>query len=237
MTLKADDKKRERTTHYIMSFVGGCFAIYALAEHSNVFASAETANMITLVKSIFDGNVFETGIRLGNVFIYAFGIICSLWLSKYHTKYQKWASLLISAIAAAVSAFMPDGLPHVVALYPIAFAMAFQFSAFRSADGLASATTFLTGNFRQLITHLFLCVTENDTNIRKKERSAFLLYAGVMLLFFAGISFTYIADKYMNEKSILLVLVPLTAAALYELSGISVRRAEVAVTSAESDDI
>ena len=44
--------KQEILLHYTMSFIGGIFAIYALLEHSNVFGSAETSNMILLVNDL-----------------------------------------------------------------------------------------------------------------------------------------------------------------------------------------
>lgn len=238
MTLKADDKKRERTTHYIMSFVGGCFAIYALAEHSNVFGSAETNNLILIVKNLMGADFFGVLIRVISLFVYASGIVFSLWLSKSHSDKQKIASMLTDVAAALIMSFIPTDISPVIALYPIAFAMSVQWCTFRSADGNAAATTFSTGNLRQLVTYIYTYITDNNSECLKNAR----FYLFTMLSFHIGVAFMYaadkyMADKYMNEKSILLVLVPLTAAALYELSGISVRRAEVAVTSAESDDI
>lgn len=144
--------KQETLLHYTMSFVGGIFAIYALLEHSNVFGSAETSNMILLVNDFLHWDMFHILIRLGSLLVYAFGIILTVWMAKYHAAIQKRICMIIDCIAAVILGFLPENIDPVIALYPVAFAMSIQWCSFRGVCENPSATAFSTGNFRQLVT-------------------------------------------------------------------------------------
>lgn len=109
-----------------MSFVGGIFAIYALLEHSNVFGSAETSNMLLLVKDLLQWDVYQILIRLISLLVYAFGIILSVWMAKKHKTIQKRVCIVIDGLAALILGILPENINPVIALYPVAFAMSIQ---------------------------------------------------------------------------------------------------------------
>ncbi len=157
--------KKEIVLHYIMSVAGGIFAIYSLLEHSNVFGSAETSNMILLVDDFLHLNTFNIIIRIGSLLVYAVGITLTVWMAKNHPSLQKRLCIIIDFIVASILGIMPKGIHPVVALYPVAFAMSIQWCSFRGIGKNPSATTFSTGNFRQLVTLLFEYVTEKSGKI------------------------------------------------------------------------
>lgn len=195
-----------------MSFIGGMFAIYALLEHSNVFGSAETSNMILLVKDLLNMDLFHIAIRVISLIVYAAGITASLWLAKYRSSIQKMICIATDALAAAALILTPPDTPPVMALYPVAFAMSIQWCTFRGVGKNPSATTFSTGNFRQLVTNIFNYVTE-----RKSEYlSNIKFYIHTMLSFHFGVALGYILRPYIPHHSIGLVYIPLLAAAIQE---------------------
>lgn len=204
--------KQEKTLHYTMSFIGGIFAIYALLEHNNVFGSAETSNMILLVNDLLCADLFHIMIRIGSLLVYAAGITASLWLAKYHSEVQKLICIAIDAVAAGLLLLIPNGTPPVIALYPVAFAMSIQWCSFRGVGNNSSATTFSTGNFRQLITNIFNYYTERKseclTNIK--------FYILTMLSFHIGIALGYILKTYSSHYIIAVAYIPLAAAAAQE---------------------
>lgn len=195
-----------------MSFVGGIFAIYALLEHSNVFGSAETSNMILLVNDLLNWDLFHIIIRLVNLIVYATGITISLWLAKYHSTLQKMICIVIDAIAAVVLMLIPSDIHPVMALYPVAFAMSIQWCTFRGIGNNPSATTFSTGNFRQLITNIFNYCTERNN----KYLTNIQFFTFTMLSFHSGVALGYILKPYILHHSIVLVYIPLIAAAIQE---------------------
>lgn len=226
---------RERFLHYTMSFVGGIFALYALLEHSNVFGSAETSNLILIVKSLLSFDLYNVATRILSLFVYAGGIIFTLWMSRSHKSALRLASIIIDCAAAFVMGMLPKNTDPITALYPIAFAMSIQWCTFRSVDGNASATTFSTGNFRQVVTHIFnyICDGNKDSKIRAK------FYVTTMLAFHTGVAAICIAWQYEPHKSIWIVFLPLAAAFAEETAIILKKRilCETYVNNTESDDI
>lgn len=205
--------KQEILLHYTMSFIGSIFAIYALLEHSNVFGSAETSNMILLVNDLLQWDLFHIVIRLGSLFVYALGITLTLWMAKYHSDMQKRVCIVIDCFAALILGFLPENIHPVIALYPVAFAMSIQWCTFRGIRENPSATTFSTGNFRQLVTLIFNYATEK----KPEDLSRIKFYVFTMLSFHTGIAFIYIIEPYISKQSIFLVFIPLVVAFIQEI--------------------
>lgn len=218
-----------------MAFVGGIFAIYALLEHSNVFGSAETSNMILLVEDLINFDVFHIAIRLGSLLVYAGGITTALFMSKYHPSSQKFICLAVDCVAALILDLMPPDAHPVVALYPVAFAMSVQWCSFRGIASSPSATTFSTGNFRQLVTNIFLRLTEHD----KSYSPIVAFYAYTMLSFHAGVAAAYILWHHMSRHSIWIVCFPLALAAIEQYALISQKKSPSGAISqsAGSDEV
>lgn len=158
-------------------------------------------------------DIFHILIRIGSLSIYACGIIAALWMVNYHPAIQKRMCILIDALAALVLGLLPENLPPVIALYPVAFAMSIQWCTFRGVEKNPSATTFSTGNFRQLITLIFNYFTDK----KQEHLSHIRFYVITMLSFHAGIASIYIIWPYFPHESIWLVYLPLTFAFFQEI--------------------
>lgn len=206
--------KQENLLHYTMAFIGGIFAIYALLEHSNVFGSAETNNLIMLVTHILDRDSFHTFIRLGNLFIYAVGIVLTVWLSKYHASVQKTISIIIDCFAALILGIMPRNIHPIIAIYPIAFAMSFQWCSFRGVHENISATTFSTNNLRNLVTGIFNYISDK----KHEDLLCIKFYLFTMLSFHSGVAVIYIIWPYAPHHCIWISFIPLLFALILEFS-------------------
>ena len=206
--------KLETLLHYTMSFIGGIFAIYSLLEHSNVFGSAETGNMILLVENLLHWDWLDILILLGSLFVYSMGIGLTLWMSKYHSDTQKRMCIIIDCFAALILGFLPENIPPVIALYPAAFAMSVQWCSFRGIRENPSATTFSTGNFRQLVTIIFKYITER----KRDDFFRIRFYIFTMLSFHAGVAVIYIISSYLSRQSIWIVFIPLAFAIIQEVA-------------------
>lgn len=227
--------KKEKNLHYTMSFIGGIFAIYALLEHSNVFGSAETSNMILLVNDLLHWDVYHILIRLISLLVYAFGIILSVWMAKKHTTIQKRVCIVIDGFAALTLGILPENINPVIALYPVAFAMSIQWCTFRGVCDNPSATTFSTGNFRQLVTIVFNYVTEG----KREDGCRILFYVITMLSFHSGVALVYVVWNYIPHRSIWLVFIPLVFAFIQETMPDTKRNTscEIITQSAGCEDV
>ena len=72
--------------HYLMAIVGGFFGGYAIFTRMNVFGSAQTANLIDLVKALLGSHYIDSLIRIGAVVIYILAMIIATFLT-YRTKW------------------------------------------------------------------------------------------------------------------------------------------------------
>lgn len=205
--------KREMFQHYILSFIGGNFAIYSLLEHSNVFGSAETSNMILLVENILQVDFFHIIIRVGSLLVYAGGIAFSVWLTKRRKDLKKRICLMVDGIAALLLWLIPPETNPITALYPASFAMSVQWCIFKGVCDNPSATTFSTGNFRQLVTNIFNYIEKRDAS----DLFRIKFYLLTMLSFHTGVAFIYIIWQYIPHQSILFVLIPIAIAFFGEI--------------------
>lgn len=232
-------EKQEKALHYTMSIAGGIFANYSLLEYCNVFGSAETSNMILLVKDFLYWDSFHILIRIMSLIVYAAGITITLWLSKKHPSIQKLMCIAIDCLAALILGFLPLNMNPIIALYPMGFAMSIQWCTFRGVGGKPSATTFSTGNFRQLVNNLYGLFAE-----RKRENlSSIRFYIVTMLSFHAGIAVIYLIWPYISHYSIWSVYVPLVIAAMQEYCILKIKKAnfnklnQCSVSSKENIDV
>lgn len=217
------DTRQKTFFHYTMSYIGGLFALYSLLEHSNVFGSAETSNMILLVEDLIRWDPYYIAIRVLSLCVYAFGIVLTIWMAKYHPDIQKRVCIIIDCCAALVLGLMPRNLDPIVALYPVAFAMSIQWCTFRGVQDNPSATTFSTGNFRQLVTIIFNYVTERN----RTDLGRIRFYIITMLSFHAGIATMYLIWPLAPHRSIWIVFIPLAGALIQEVRIAAQKKAPV----------
>lgn len=202
--------KYETKLHYIMSIVGGIFAIYAILQYANMLGSAQTSNMILSVRALLDGDFLSLVMRLGNLLIYAFGIVFTLLMAKYKPKAQKQISVFIDCLVIPILLLLPKNINPVIALYPIGLAMSVQWCSFREVGKNVSATTFSTNNFRQVVTSLFYYFSDGG----KEYLSRAKFYLCTLLSFHTGVATTYFIWHYISKFAICIAFVPLLFAAV-----------------------
>lgn len=187
--------------------------MYTLMDHISVFGSAETGNMLVMLKNLFLGDFFHFALRLGGVAIYVFGIICSLLIAEKLPKYQKLISVTTDVAAALVLPFFPAHTDPVVSIYPVAFAMSMQWCTFSGVGGNVCATTFSTNNLRQFVSAAFRRIVKGDKN----ETFKMLFYLFTLIMFHTGAAVVCLLWKKVSDFSIWIALVPLTAALVVQL--------------------
>lgn len=131
--------------------------------------------------------------------------------------------IIIDCCAALVLGLMSRNLAPIVALYPVAFAMSIQWCTFRGVQDNPSATTFSTGNFRQLVTIIFNYVTERN----RTDLGRIRFYVITMLSFHAGIATMYLIWPLAPHRSIWIVFIPLAGALIRELRIAAQKKAPV----------
>ena len=173
--------------------------VYALLTRSETFGSSETANLIHLVLSGLSGSAADFLIRLGATLCYIGGIVFATLMPKLLKKgdFRFWA-LGVDAAACLVLAWIPAKADPVLALYPMFFATAVQWLAYRQADGFSSATIFSTNNLRQCVAGL----TEFCCNREQKHFERFRFFAGTLVCFHLGVACGWFGMRACGIRSI-----------------------------------
>jgi uncharacterized membrane protein YoaK (UPF0700 family) len=209
MEIIAMKDKIERLIHLNMALIGGFIGGYAILNHSDLFGSAQTSNMITLALELAGKDKHDFLIRLVGLFFYALGLSSTVIIPRILKKSNlKFVSVVIDAIALIISALLPSDTTPFIALYPIFFATAFQWCTFKGMEGYNSATIFSTNNLRQFITAFTEYLCSGDLKMRHKAK----LYGTVLLSFHIGVAISYVAGQVWSTHSAWVGLIPLVPA-------------------------
>lgn len=204
------EEKLEALTHYSMSVIGGFFGGFAVWNFMATLGNAQTANMIEMVTDIVGGNFLELMERAVGFFIYLLGFALSVALKRIDKINIKYFSVIFDTIAILILAIFPHKNENIViSLYPIFFAMSFQWSVFSGAYGYSSSSIFSTNNLRQFSTAVFEYLFNKDKSYIKKAS----FYGKTLLSYHFGVFLACIASVYLGILGVLLGLLPIAISA------------------------
>lgn len=198
----------EALLHYRMAFIGGYFGLYAVLTRNELFGSAQTNNLLCLVWDLLGHNPLDFVIRIGAMLIYMTAVGLAVWIPAHNDLSMRKLAVLVDALALVILGFLPADMNPVIGLYPMFFAMPFQWCCFKGAYGFASSSIFSTNNLRQFTmagTHYFLM----------GERESFLkfkFYGLTLATFHLGAALAFLAGTHLGVKGIWLGLIPAAVA-------------------------
>ena len=192
----------QRRIHFTMAFIGGFFGVYAMLRFAGLFGSAQTANLIYLATDLLGGSWTDMLLRLGGAALYMAGIALTVWLPRGPIRDLRRLSVGIDMAAAVLAALLPAGISPVLGLYPLFFAMAFQWNSFSGADGFVSSSIFSTNNFRQFT----MALAETAAGHDQRPKAGF--YGKTLLSFHFGVGICFLCWKALGIPSVLLALIP-----------------------------
>lgn len=194
--------------HYMMAVIGGFMGAYALIERCDVFGNAQTSNLIHLAMSILGKDFLDILIRVCGIVIYMGAVaLAVVWKKKINID-VRFAALIIDAFAVVTIGFFPENMNNMIALYPIFFAAAFQWTAFPGAFGYNCSTIFSTNNLKQFTMASVEYIMEHDEKQSHKAK----FYAGTLICYHLGVAVAYIACKEFNIKAAWTAILPIMIA-------------------------
>jgi len=188
--------------HLAFCTVGGFFGAYAVLVHSGVMGNAQTMNLLEMVIDLLRWQLPDMLLHLGALALYVLGTMLTVLLPHWCGADTHYLSPIVTAVAAVVLALLPPQLNTVIALYPVFFAMSFQWSSFAGARGFYSATIFSTNNTKQSSLALAEYLCDHDrAHLRKLA-----FYALTLLCFHIGATVSFFAVDWLHVRGGLLVL-------------------------------
>ena len=194
--------------HYNMAVCGGFLGAYAILNRCDVFGNAQTSNLIYLAMSIIGRDAKQVIIRIGAMLLYMLATMLTVLIPKYTKWNLRAVSVLIDMLAVCILSFLPQEMDNIIALYPIFFAMAFQWNTFANLCEYVSSTIFSTNNVRQMSISFTKYICDRKEEDAKRGR----FFAGVLLFYHIGVAISYFAWKAFGLKGVCVGLIPMNSA-------------------------
>lgn len=185
----------------ILMLTGGFLDAYSYLMRGNVFATAETGNIVLLGIHLAQGHFQTAGHYLIPIVSYAAGIFTAEHIKKsmdgrYGTHWKEW-TLWLELVIVLAAGWIPQAGNSVVNCM-IGFTCAMQVEAFRKMHGKGFATTMCTGNLRSGTELLSVGFFEKD---RKKVMDG-LSYYWIDFVFVIGAALSTLMCRVFAEKTI-----------------------------------
>ena len=184
----------------LLIFAGGFYGGYTYSLRGQVFANAQTANLVMMMLSIGKGNWGRALYSLAPFSAYLFGVGLSEYLRQKNSGEENKGPesnslenkisqgkqsieeklLLFEALICFLLGIMPASWPDQFCQLSLSFICAMQFNIFRKAEGIPMATTFCTNHIRQMGCHLTEAIFFQNEESRKMAISH-----GLMLVAFS----------------------------------------------------
>ncbi|MCR5836112.1 MAG: DUF1275 domain-containing protein [Lachnospiraceae bacterium] len=202
----------------VLALSGGFMDAYSYICRDEVFANAQTGNILLFGVNLVERN-FTVALRyLCPVLAFTIGIIIADFIrfkvSPERQIHWRQIVVLIEAVILFGVAFIPRGY-SLPANTLISLACGIQVESFRSIKGNGIATTMCIGNLRSGTQNLCEYIISKDKTYIRKCR----LYYGIIFCFAIGAIIGSIFIKCINERAILICSLLLTVAFLMMYKG------------------
>lgn len=188
-------------TAALLSVSGGLQDAYTYIARGQVFANAQTGNIVLLSQNLFSGNWGRVLHYLFPLCAFGLGVAAAeaiRWrFQKIRTVHWRQLVLLVEILLLLAVGLLSQPL-NILANALVSFACAMQVQAFRKVDGYAFASTMCIGNMRSGMDSLCSWVLNRNPAALKKS----LYYWGIILLFALGAGLGSLALDLCGAKAI-----------------------------------
>lgn len=194
----------------LLTLSGGFMDAYSYICRGNVFANAQTGNILLFGVNLATGNFLSALQYLFPVLAFALGIAAAeIIRNRFNNiKHFHWrqAVLLAEVAILFIVAFIPQDL-NLLANSLTSFACGAQVESFQKVNGRGIATTMCIGNLR--IATQSICNYGFTKDRREKEKG--LLYLGIIGIFVTGAVIGNLCVGIWQEKAIIASVILLLA--------------------------
>ena len=196
----------------LLALGGGVLDAYSYLNRGEVFATAETGNLVLLGIHFSMGDWSQVLHYLLPVLAYTAGVLVTELLRRRLGEEGGWLHwrqylLLVECVVIAAVSLLPHAMDPLANIL-ISFASAVQVDSFRKFNGCGCATTMCTGNLRSGTEHLFFYFTRRERDALGKVG----LYYGLILSFVAGAVVSGLLSPLFHTRTVLFACLPLLIA-------------------------
>ena len=196
--------KRQMQLHHAVSVIGGFLGGYTVFNHCDIFANAQTGNLIKLVIGLFGLRLESVAFMASYFLLYAAGNAFYAVARKKLKLSMKIVSFIITAVGILLVGVLNFTGNSYFAVMPVFFLAPVQWNAFKTAGGNSSSTIFSSNNVRQAVILLTRYIMErNPKDLRNGVASSVLLslFFGVHSIWFCLIAVGIAAAFYYRYQA------------------------------------
>ena len=185
----------------VLTLAGGFQDAYSYNCRGQVFANAQTGNIVLLGQNIASGNFQNALHSLFPLLAFLAGVYLSEWVRELCKSFQKlhWRQIVLAfeIVMLAIAGLLPQSL-NVVSNVLMSFACAMQVDSFRKFRGIPCATTMCIGNMRSGTELLCRYHITKDPELKRKS----LHYYFIILVFAIGAAIGAVASQKFGNPAI-----------------------------------
>ena len=197
---------------FLLALTGGLLDAYSYLNRGEVFATAETGNIVLLGIHLAQQDWMAALHYLLPVLAFTVGILAAEWVRRRFDSARLPAQfhwrlplLLAECGAIVVVSFLPLGGLDPLANIIISFTSALQVESFRNIQGYGCVTTMCTGNLRSGTENLFHWLTRREPKAPPKIK----VYYGLIACFILGAVVSGLFTPLLAQRTVLLACLPL----------------------------
>lgn len=199
----------------LLAFAGGILDAYTYLNRGQVFATAETGNLVLLGIHLAQGKLDQALFYLFPILAFTAGVLTAELLRRHfeeNFRHFHWrqAILAMECLVLILVSLLPAGVWDPLANILISFTSAMQIESFRQFCGFPCATTMCTGNLRSGTEHLFRYLFHKHDAAGLKV----LFYYGLILTFVSGAVCCGLLSAILHQQTVLAAILPLFLAFL-----------------------
>lgn len=185
----------------VLTLAGGFQDAYSYNCRGQVFANAQTGNIVLLGQNIASGNFQNALHYLFPLLAFLAGVYLSEWVRELCKSFQKlhWRQIVLAfeIVMLAIAGLLPQSL-NVVSNVLMSFACAMQVDSFRKFRGIPCATTMCIGNMRSGTELLCRYHITKDPELKRKS----LHFYFIILVFAIGAAIGAVASQKFGNPAI-----------------------------------
>lgn len=186
----------------ILAVVGGYLDVYTYISRGEVFANAQTGNIILFGIKLAKGNFWQAFCYFLPIAAFILGVvIAELLKSNRNTRHLHWKQIVIviEMLTLIIVGFIPGGRWDIIANVLVSFVSSLQIESFRKVVGNTYATTMCTGNLRSGTELLFMYVKTKDKEYLIRGRK----YFGIISFFILGAVLGLVVTNHIGIKAVI----------------------------------
>ncbi|MDT2848259.1 YoaK family protein [Vagococcus carniphilus] len=199
----------------VLTFIGGALDAYTYI-HYEVFASAQTGNVIQGIIQLFEGQWGSVGKKFLSTVFFLLGVILAKFLIDYFYRkkihYWRLFVLYYEALLFFVISINLINKHQAAVTMLIAFTASVQWVVFDKIEGRQYTSLFTTGNLKGMGVNLYEYLKTKE----EKDKQNFFHFFWVVVAFLSGAIVSTIFYKWLGGKAILMVSLLFLVLSIYE---------------------